>query len=306
VVWGNSREALILIPPGQLIGNGQQVPFLSAVGDVPTSKIDANGRIIDAVTITTGAHYVDAPFGGRITLAGAISNPTPGLKYRIMKAPHGSSSFTPLINEPQGLTLTINTFSGGLWTQSQQTFHADDDGYYTYQDYSPDHFVEGQILGVFNTTAADTGYAYDLRVDLYNAPNPDIQSNVSTVLVNNEAPVAVLSPTFGECGKVAPGDTISGTFTATATDFGSFYFTILPPGPANGVLPAPASGASIKLGGAISDPGLVNASFSLNTTGMDPCGYSLTLNVWDRTNVNSGQTSNYNPASIGFCLEIGS
>ena len=303
VVWGNSREALILIPPGQLIGNGQQFPFLSAVGDVPTSKIDANGRIIDAVTITTGAHYVDAPFGGRITLAGAISNPTPGLKYRIMKAPHGSSSFTPLINEPQGLTLTINTFSGGLWTQSQQTFHADADGYYTYQDYSPDHFVEGQILGVFNTTAADTGYAYDLRVDLHNAPNPDIQSNVSTVLVNNEAPVAVLTPTFGECGKVAPGDTISGTFTATATDFGSFYFTILPPGPANGVLPAPASGASIKLGGAISDPGLVNASFSLNTTGMDPCGYSLTLNVWDRTNVNSGQTSNYNPASIGFCLE---
>ena len=303
VVWGNSREALILIPPGQLIGNGQQVPFLSAVGDVPTSKIDGNGRIIDAVTITTGAHYVDAPFGGRITLAGAISNPTPGLKYRIMKAPHGSSSFTPLINEPQGLTLTINTFSGGSWTQSQQTFHADADGYYTYQDYSPDHFVEGQILGVFNTTAADTGYAYDLRVDLYNAPNPDIQSNVSTVLVNNEAPVAVLTPTFGECGKVAPGDTISGTFTATATDFGSFYFTILPPGPANGVLPAPASGVSVKLGGAISDPGLVNASFSLNTTGMDPCGYSLTLNVWDRTNVNSGQTSNYNPASIGFCLE---
>jgi hypothetical protein len=306
VVWGNSREALILIPPGPVIGTGLQIPVLSAVGDVPTSKINNNGRITDAVTITTGAHYVDAPFGGRITLAGAISNPTIGLKYRIMKAPHGSSSFVPLVNEPQGLTLTINTFSGGSWTQSQQTFHADPDGYYTYQDYSPDHFVEGQILGVFNTTPADTGFAYDLRVDLYNAPNPDIQSNVVTVLVNNEAPVAVLTPTFGECGKVAPGDTITGTFTATATDFGSFSFTILPPGPANGVLPVPASGVSIDLGGAISDPGVVNASFSLNTTGMDPCGYSLTLNVWDRTNVNSGETSNYNPASIGFCLETGS
>ncbi len=306
VVWGNSREALILIPPGPVIGASLQIPFLSAVGDVPTSKIDGNGRIIDAVTITTGVHYVDAPFGGRITLAGAISNPTPGLKYRIMKAPHGSSSFTPLINEPQGLTLTINTFSGGSWTQSQQTFHADADGYYTYQDYSPDHFVEGQILGVFNTTPADTGFAYDLRVDLHNAPNPDIQSNVSTVLVNNEAPTAILTPTFGECGKLAPGDTINGTFTATATDFGSFSFTILPPGPANGVLPVPASGVTVALGGAISDPGVVNAAFSLNTTGMDPCGYSLTLNVWDRTNVNSGQTSNYNPASIGFCLETGS
>jgi hypothetical protein len=306
VVWGNAREALILIPPGEVIGTGQQVPVLSAVGDVDTSKIGSDGRITDAVTITTGAHYVDAPFGGRITLAGQISNPTMGLKYRIMKAPHGSSAFVPVVNEPQGLTLTINVFSGGVWTQSEQTFHADPEGYYSYQDYSPDHFVEGQILGVWNTTLADSGYAYDLRVDLYNAPNPDIQSNVVTVLVNNQAPTATLTPTFGECGKLAPGDTITGVFTATATDFGTFYFTILPPGPANGVLPVPASGTSIMLGGAISDPGVVNESFSLNTTGMSPCGYSLTLNVWDRTNVNSGETSNYNPASIGFCLETGS
>lgn len=306
VVWGNAHEATILIPPGPAIGSGQQVPVLSAVGDVDTSKIGSDGRITDAITIINGTHFVDAPFGGRITLAGQISNPTIGLKYRIMKAPHGTSAFAPVVNEPQGLTLTINTFSGGVWTQSEQTFHADADGYYPYQDYSSDHFVEGQILGDWITNSADTGYAYDLRVDLYNFPAPDIQSNVVTVLINNDLPVAVLSPTFGECGKLAPGDTINGIFTATASDFGSFGFTILPPGPANGVLPVPPSGGSIYLGGAISDPGVMNESFSLDTTGMDPCGYSLTLGVWDRTNVNSGQTSNYNQSSAGFCLQIGS
>lgn len=309
VVWGNAKEGLILVPPGETIGTGQQVPVLSAVGDVPTSKIASTGRITDAVTITTGVHYVDAPFGGRITLAGMISNPTPGLKYRIMKAPHGSSAFTPVVNEPGGLTLTINTFSGGFWTQSQQTIHADADGYYTYQDYSPDHFVEGNILGVWNTTSADSGYAFDLRVDLYGAPGPDIESNVVTVLVNNQAPVAVLSASFGECGKISTSATqpaITGTFTATASDFGSFGFTILPPGPAHGVLPSPASGSSVKLGGTISDPGLSGQAFSLTTTGMDPCGYSVTLGVWDRTNVNSGQTSNYAQDSFGFCLQTGS
>jgi hypothetical protein len=305
VVWGNSREGLILIPPGEIIGTGQQVPVLSAVGDVETTKIGSNGRITNAVTVTTGVHYVDAPFGGRITLAGQISNPAPGLKYRIMKAPHGTSAFTPVVNEPAGLTLTINTFSGGVWTQNDQTFHADVNGYYSYQDYSPDHFVEGQLMGVWNTNAADTGYAYDLRVDLDGAPGPDIQSNVVTVLVNNETPTATLTPTFGECGKLAPGDSINGVFTATATDFGSFGFTILPPGPANGVLPVPPSGVSLKLGGSIADPGVVNEAFTLNTTGMDPCGYSLTLGVWDRTNVNSGQTSNYFQSSVGFCLQIG-
>ena len=126
-----------------------------------------------------------------------------------------------------------------------------------------------------------------------------------TVLVNNETPTATLTPTFGECGKLAPGDSINGVFTATATDFGSFGFTILPPGPANGVLPVPPSGVSLLLGGSIADPGVVNEAFTLNTTGMDPCGYSLTLGVWDRTNVNSGQTSNYFQSSVGFCLQIG-
>lgn len=304
VVWGNAHEGLVLVPPGPVIGPGEQVPVLSAVGDIDVSFIGSDGRITNASTVTTGAHYVDAPFGGRITLAGNISNAGSGLKYRIMKAPHGSSSFSPVVNEPGGLTLSIFTFSGGVWTESQQTFHADADGYYPYQDYSVDHFVQGNLLGAWYTTTADSGNAYDLRVDLSESPMSDIQSNVVTVLVNNETPVAKLSPTFGECGKVAPGDTISGVFTATASDFGSFGFTILPPGPAHGVLPVPPSGSSTYLGGFIADPGVVNDSFSLNTTGMDPCGYSLTLSVWDRTNVNSGQTSNYNQDSAGFCLQV--
>jgi hypothetical protein len=307
VVWGNSKQGVFLIPPGQTIGDGQQVPVLSAVGDVETSRIGSDGRITSATTVTTGVYYADAPFGGRVTLAGQISNPTTGLLYRIMKAPHGTSAFAPVVNEPGGLTLTLNVFSGGVWNQSDLTIHANADGYYAYQDYSPDHYVEGHLLGVWYTTAADSGNAYDLRVDLSVDGNPahDIHSNVATVLVNNETPTAVLTPTFGECGKLAPGDTINGVFTATATDFGSFGFTILPPGPANGAIPSPASGSSVELGGAIADPGVVNESFTLNTSGMSPCGYSLTLSVWDRTNVNSGQTSNYNQASAGFCLQTG-
>jgi len=304
VVWGNSLDGLILIPPGQEIGNGQQVPVLTAVGDVATEFINGSGLITSATTVTTGVYYADAPFGGRITLAGQISNPAPGLKYRIMKAPHGSSAFAPVVNEPAGLTLNLSIFSGGSWTLTPITIHADADGYYLYEDYSPNHSVQDHLMGLWYSTTADTGFAYDLRVDLYGFPGPDIQSGVVTVMINNAAPGATLTPTFGECGKVAPGDTINGTFSATATDFGSFSFTILPQGPAGGVLPVPESGTSIELGGAIADPG-VSEGFSINTTGMEPCGYSLTLNVWDRTNVDSGETSNYNNASAGFCLQIG-
>ena len=85
VTWGNSDETLILINPGPVIGPGEQIPFLSRVGDIDESLIDGSGRITDAYTLETGAHYVDAPFGGVIKLAGFISNPVAGMKYRIMK-----------------------------------------------------------------------------------------------------------------------------------------------------------------------------------------------------------------------------
>jgi hypothetical protein len=308
VTWGNSVETLILVTPGPSVQPGTQIPFLSRAGDIVESKIDGNGRITDAYALETGAHFINAPFGGLVTLAGFISNPVPGMKYRVMKKPHGASDmlYAPIV-VPGGLTLTIDQFNGVNWTQTSLTEPADADGYYLYQNYSVNHTVEANIMGQWYTTAADTGHAYDLRIDLSVDGNPahDAHSNVVTVLVDNTAPVAEpLSLTLGGvCGDFNPGDTIQGHFTATDDDFGGFSFVILPPGPANGVLPSPASGASIYFGGSIGDPGLSGQPFTINTTGMAVCGYSLTLNVWDRTNVNSGQSNHLSQAFAGFCLE---
>lgn len=308
VVWGNSDEASILINPGPSVQPGQQIPFLSRVGDIIESAIDSSGRITDAYTLETGVHYINAPFGGTIKLAGFISNPVSGMKYRIMKKPHGApdSAYAPIINEPVGLTLTIDEFSGGTWTQVTQTFHDLGGGYYPYENVAP-NYVEENLMGVWYTTSADTGNAYDLRIDLNTDGNPadDVHSNVVTVLVNNAQPVAKLDIDLGmgvQCADFSPGATFTGHYTATASDFGWFSFVIRPPGPAHGVLPVPPSGASSLYGGAIADPG-VSGTYTLNTAGMDACGYSLTLQVWDRTNVNSGGGFNYNEASVGFCLK---
>jgi hypothetical protein len=310
VTWGNSDETLILINPGPTVQPGQQIPFLSRVGDIDESLIDSTGLITDAYTLETGVHYIDAPFGGVIKLAGFISNPVAGMKYRIMKKPHGApdTSYAPIINEPIGLTLTIDEFNGVSWTQTPLTLHDLGSGYYSYENYSSDHAVEGNLMGVWYTGAADTGNTYDLRIDLNTDGNPadDVHSNVVTVQVNNAQPVALLDITLGgECGDFNPGDTFTGNYTATASDFGWFSFVIQPSGPpsypSHGVLPVPASGTSTEYGGGIPDPG-ASSSYTLDTTGMDPCGYSLTLQVWDRTNVNSGETYNYNQASVGFCL----
>lgn len=311
VTWGNSDETLILINPGPTIQPGQQIPLLSRVGDIGESFIDGSGRITDGYTLETGVHYIDSPFGGVVRLAGFISNPVAGMKYRIMKKPHGApdSAYAPIINEPVGLTLTIDEFGGGGWTQVTQTFHDLGGGYYTYENYAWYHAVEANLMGVWYTTSADTGNAYDLRIDLNVDGNPadDVHSNVVTVLVNNAVPVALLDINLGggvECGDFSPGDTFTGNYTATASDFGWFAFVIRPAGPTHGVLPTPPSGASSWYGGGIADPGS-SGVYTLNTAGMDPCGYSLTLQVWDRTNVNSGGGFNYNERSVGFCLSAG-
>lgn len=312
VVWGNSLDGLILIPPGPAVSGGNAVPFLASVGAVDITEIGSDGRITNAtINAETGlafpwGPFVDSPFGGQISLAGVIFNGTLSSKYRIMKAPHGSGSFAPVINGTGALNITILSFPGGVPTETPTTIFPDVNGYYTYQNVAPNSVI-GDLMGIWTSAASDTGNAYDLRVDLSVNGNPadDIHSNVVTVLINNQQPTAQLT-IVGECGEFTPGDTITGTFTATATDFGSFSFQILPTIPATGAIITPASGASSYLGGVIPDPGVSGQTVTIDTSLMQDCGYSFTLYVYDRTNVGSGETVNWNYASTGFCLQGGS
>jgi len=308
-VWGNREQTNVQLLPGD--GSDAIVPFLSALGDIPEINIDGNG-IADGTAIHTGFSAVRSPFGGLITVAGHIANAVAGLKYRVMRKPHGApdSAYAPVTNEPQGLVLTVNTWDiiNG-WVQQNLTFHADADGYYPFEDYSSTHSVEGNLMMRWYSTAADDGLTFDLRIDLSTDGNPahDVHSNVVTALVDNTAPVALLDIDLGggvECADFAPGAVFTGHYTATDIHFKSFSFVIRPAGPAHGHLPTPASGLStVYAGGTIADPGVSGAVYTMNTAGMDPCGYALTLQVWDRTNVNSGGGNNYNEASVGFCIQ---
>jgi hypothetical protein len=308
-VWGNREETHIQLLPG--VATTAQVPFLSSLGDIPESNIDATG-IATGTGIITGFSAVLSPFGGQITIGGHISNAAPGLKYRVMRKPHGApdTTYAPITDEPNGLVLTINTWDPmNGWVQTTQKFHADVDGYYPFEDYSSTHSVEGNVMMRWYSTAADDGLAFDVRIDMSVDGNPahDVHSNVVTALIDNTPPTAQLDINLGggvECADFAPGAIFTGTYTATDLHFKEFAFVIRPAGPAHGVLPSPASGLSTAyVGGTIADPGVAAGAYTMNTAGMDPCGYALTLQVWDRTNVNSGQGNNYNEASVGFCIQ---
>ena len=315
-IWGNREETLIHIKPGIEVRPGELVPLLTAVGAIPVSRIDNVGLIQNAVAHGgTGLRFDDAPFGGRINLAGKIINGTSATKYRIMRKPTGApdSAYVPLTNEPTGITLIVNTWTGSLFDQTELEVHADANGYYDYRDFGPFQFVESNILSVWFSTSADDDRRFDLRVDVKVDANPanDIHGNVVTVLVDNSSPEADLEINLGsgvECADLFRGDPLNGSFRAIARHFSGFSFVIRPQGPANGALPEPPSGSRGLLPlpsiSSIADPGIASGTFSLDTSGMDPCGYALTIVVSDRTNVNSGQGSRSSESSVGFCVRL--
>lgn len=308
--WGNRAEALVLIASGPVVQPGVTIPFLSAVGDIPSTDVNASGKA-SGTAIHTGFVASDSPFGGRITVAGHIANATSGLRYRVVKKPHGAadSDYVPLTN---GFAQIVNTWdSTNGWVQhhvNAAPLSPAADGYFSFEDYSSNHTVEGNLMGVFSTGLEEDGKAYDLRIEVKVDSNPanNLVSNVVTVLVDNTPPVAELSLDLApgtQCGHFQPGEIVHGSFRATDTHFGSYSFEIVPSGPPNnpthGALPTPSSGSHAF----IPDPGVPAGTYSLDTTPMDPCGYAVILHVWDRTNVNSGGGSNYSKASVGFCLE---
>lgn len=305
-VWGNREETLIELPPGP--GGSSELPVISTVADMATPEISSTGYAT-GLGVETGFSAEGSPFGGRVDIAGKIVNGTSTSKYRVVVKPHGAadSAYVPITVEPTGLKLTLIT-TPPLTIDTNHVVHADSDGYYPYEDYASNHFVEGNLLMRWHTGAAEDGQTFDLRVDLSTDGNPanDIHTSPVTVRVDNTAPTATLDIALGtgvDCADFDLGDSFSGNFVATDEHFRRFWFSILPPGPANGVLPSPSSGRSVFLpGGTYADPGEPAGTYTVDTMGMNPCGYSLSIWVESRTNVNSGTARHRSLDSVGFCV----
>jgi hypothetical protein len=319
-VWGNREETIIHLPAGPSIQG--KLPVVVTVGDMAIPDIGPAG-LATGTGVETFFSAENSPFGGRIDITGKIANGDSASKYRVSVKPHGApdTAYVPITNEPTGLKLTLVTVvippppaPPVITIDTDHTVHADGLGYYPYEDYSSSHFIEGNLLMRWFTGPAEHGLTFDLRVDLSVDGNPanDSHSDVVTVRVDNESPKATLDINLGggvECADFDLGATFTGNFSATDEHFRRFYFQILPPGPADGVLPVPPNGLSVFLaGGTIADPGVAAGIYTLNTDPpgpagpMAPCGYSLTIWAESRTNVNSGTSRRRTPASVGFCL----
>jgi hypothetical protein len=108
------------------------------------------------------------------------------------------------------------------------------------------------------------------------------------------------------CGKFPVGSIITGNYevhdpglTSPNQHFNALSLTVTPAGPANGASPNPSSRSYPLLVPTTGEAG----AWTLDTTGMDPCGYVIRLYASDRTNVNSTGNAYDMAYDVGFCLE---
>ena len=142
------------------------------------------------------------------------------------------------------------------------------------------------------------------RVYVYNGyPHTELDTNGDPFTVlRPEVELHITSPS-GDCGDVVVGDILSGTYRVRDNYFGSFGIGLVQitvggiPQPINPVIP---SGLTVYPDVGTHGTGL--GTWTLDTTGMTPCGYTIVLHAWDRALVANGCHGHYNQIGVGFCL----
>lgn len=327
--WGNHEDTLILVPPGTATQPGDFRPVLFNISTIAVCDIDPNTGLA-----TAGSR----PFGGAVYIVGDIpgadSLTTPDrIQYRLWVRQLPGGPWQPLAND---FGVTLDSFNAGILTQSPFTQQVNGAGYYTWREYGIGTGTWRRVaapfvglLGRWNTGVPMTG-RWEIRVEALDTLThttylaettfcPDGSTRQNAVVALDElAPVPAISITdvstdggltwlpAADCGDFAPGVWLRGTYSVSDEHFGSLNLSVEPPGPANGALPRhgvppattpfPRSYPTVPNGGE-------SATWTLDTSGMDPCGYVVRIDTGDRTIVSAGGGWTA-AASVGFCLRF--
>lgn len=198
------------------------------------------------------------------------------------------------------------------------------DLYYTYME-SDLQAVEPRTLAVFDAGSLPEGnYTIQIRgfkfvagnyvaiapqskmIHVYNGfPHTELTAGGGTIFVQRPQLAITLDAPFTDCGDVVVGDTITGHYNVSDFFFGSATIRMLPitisgiPQPINPVV-LNTGGSSISYDGTNTNG--VSGTFTLSTTGLTPCGYTILLQSSDRALVSDSCSGHYNELGVGFCL----
>lgn len=321
--WGNREETTIQLDPGAMAEDYR--PMLESISGVPVCQIDQATGMTDAL--------YNQPFGGALTITGLIpSSPDISapdankLRYRVRVrklSPLGSwqtvdNDFWISVLERIGMALP---------TQYPILQTVDSDGFYIYREDmnvggAGWRLVQNRVLAQWITADPMVGM-YEIMVEakdpvtntIYSAQTiacagGGTRTNVK-VWLDEKRPEVALAITGVQRGGAGPvvtsqvcdtyliGDIIHGTYEVSDEHAGAFSLTIQPAAMANGALPSPNGKTYPVL------PNLgENGTWTLNTAGMDPCGFVMRLYAHDRTIVSGGGSWD-RETFVGFCLKKG-
>jgi hypothetical protein len=288
--WGNREETLINIAPVEQEPSGH----IAILGGIPVSKINNNiGDLANRGLTTPDAVFAtnnlppDAfgrpcPFGGRVSAQGAPIN---SYSYIVEVSPD-ASVWTPVLFD---LVVTDQFGNTSLHKADPVTKR------FAYLDFTAN--VNG-LLAEWDSSGDALWY---VRLSVFDGGGILQGTDTHLIQLDNTPPDASITITTGtgDCGKFPPGTLLAGSFVATDLYLGSYSLGVAPAVNAPGVgVPSPSSG----LVNTAPAPG--GDGWTLDTTGMEPCGYIIQVVAVDRAIVNSQSVGHHSPDSAGFCLEV--
>lgn len=277
--WGNRLDAHVVIRPGQPGLN------LYRIGGIVVTDINgSSGLTLPSATFENGiapdALGRPCPFAGRVVVTG----PTyPGMYYRVQVRRHNPDTLA--WESWSNVTTTLKLVSPSLipFTNAEVM-----NGFFAY---APD--IDNRLA--WWDTAGDA--LWELRLQRATAPNElaIVAEEIHRVQLDNTWPEADINiDSGGNCKDFVEGVTITGRFVARDNYFGSYSLGTLP-------FAAPA-GQPVPSSGTAQTAVAPGNAWSLNTAGMQPCGYVMVVNVWDRAIINSASVGHQSSKAVGFCL----
>jgi len=270
---------------------------------------------------------MDRPWGGLVSIQGRIYNTgLPGsVRFRVRYKKHNDAdldvNWTPVTASQNFVLMNplLPPPSEVYVSQIAGTEPGLGGGWFSYVENPvafPPIYERDNRLADWSTGLLEGDF--DLRVEYRRATDPAgayHHSNVVTIRLHNYQMVASIVASAvidsgkdvdlvidgGDCHSYTknPAAVINGHLRVVDPYFGSWSLDLQPATHTNGTVPNPSCRTYISL----SDIGDGNLAWSLNTSQMDKCGYTLTIRGYDRTILNSNVASAHSAGkAVGFAV----
>lgn len=318
--WGNRLDVAMQIRPG--VASQGLIGYLYYVGGVSLLDISTvtylafpSSGVLN--TANRAQPAMDRPFAGAVTVGGRISNFVPGtVYYQVQVSPSGAGTWQPVMNGP--FTFTLSDPSNPPSFQTNVTYTSFDGWYLFEENPAALEFEIYNQLATWNSLSMPDGL-YDMRLAYttdypITAASVIFYTNTVTFTVSNRgftvSPTAntVIDTSYdvdlvidgGDCHSYSQKEIIDGHLRATNPYFWQWSLDIQPSTHTHGAQCTPPC----RSYGSLADQGATpSETWSLDTTPLDKCGYTVTLGAYDRAICNSnGAVVHSASKAVGFSV----